>query len=125
MGGKEAVDSIVEQFYQKVLTDERVKDVWKDINVNSLKCMMKRFLRQATSGETYNVQKMYDAHRHVNNGSFPDEEQYNIVVELFIRALQELNIDTNAFLEFVDVIDTVKPYILGEVEPAVECRRKK
>ena len=66
--------------------------------------------------------KMYDVHRTVNNGTFPSEEQYNIVVELFIRSLQELGIDTVTFLEVADVIDAAKPYILGQKIP--ETRKK-
>ena len=123
LGGKEAVDTAVEQFYEKILSDERIKDIWADIKMGSLKCMMKKFLRQATSGESYDWMKMYVAHKHVNKGGFPTEEQYEIVVELFIRTLQELGIDTTTFLEVADVIDTAKPYILGEKKP--ECTRKK
>ena len=44
---------------------------------------------------------MYEAHKHVNNGQFPTEEQYDIVLEHFVGTLQELGVKEDVtMLEF-------------------------
>ncbi len=50
LGGKESVDAVIELFYVKMLADDRVKDVFKDVNMTRQRKKQKEFLAAAFGG---------------------------------------------------------------------------
>lgn len=50
LGGKDAVDAVIELFYVKMLADDRVKDVFKDVNMKRQRKKQKEFLASAFGG---------------------------------------------------------------------------
>ncbi len=50
LGGKDAVDAVIELFYVKMLADDRVKDVFKDVSMKRQRRKQKEFLAAAFGG---------------------------------------------------------------------------
>ena len=127
LGGKAAVDLAVEEFYKKIVADDRINEIWSGVKLGGLKIMMKKFLRKATGGEVdgeegrYEGRNMYEAHRHVNNGQFPTQLQYDIVLEHFAGTLQELGVNEEIVSEVAGIIESVRPQILGLDNPDSDC----
>ena len=124
LGGKAAVDLAVDEFYEKIVADDRINEIWSGVRMGGLKTMMKKFLRKATGGEVdgesggYDGGNMYESHKHVNKGQFPTQEQYDIVLEHFAGTLQELGVDAQLIGEVAAIVESVRLQILGLHNPA-------
>ena len=122
LGGKPVVDLAVGVFYKKVVSDKRISGVFSGVNLQSLMCMMKKFLRKATGGESegnggYEGRNMYEAHRTVNNGTFPTSQQYDILLQHFLDTLQYLGVKNAIIDEFEVIVESLRPQILGLENP--------
>ena len=88
-----------------------------------LKSMMKSFLRKSTGGEDddsvgkYDGRNMYEAHKHVNKGKFPTEDQFNVIGEIFVGTMVEFNVSQDVIAEVGGLVASLKPQVLGFENP--------
>lgn len=101
LGGQEAIDAVVEEFYDHVLADEQLQPYFEAIDTDELRTHQKEFLRYVTDGvEDYEGPSMHAAHAHLD-----------ITAEAFDRVATHLD----ASLRACRVADTNREELLAEV----------
>ncbi len=89
LGGKGAIDAAVEAFYVKVLSDDRIKHFFDDINMNKQRRKQKEFLSAAFGGPIPWIGKdMRKAHA----GMKLTEEHFNAAAENLQKTLEEMKV---------------------------------
>jgi len=63
LGGREAVEAVVDRFYERVLADERLASFFEDTDVDALREHQTEFVTYVTGGtDAYDGQSMRAAH---------------------------------------------------------------
>lgn len=89
LGGKGAIDAAVEAFYVKVLSDDRIKHFFDDINMNKQRRKQKEFLSAAFGGPIpWTGKDMRKAHA----GMKLTEVHFNAVAENLQKTLEEMKV---------------------------------
>ncbi len=89
LGGKGAIDAAVEAFYVKVLSDDRIKHFFDDINMNKQRRKQKEFLSAAFGGPIpWTGKDMRKAHADMKL----TEEHFNAVAENLQKTLEEMKV---------------------------------
>ncbi|USZ77721.1 group 1 truncated hemoglobin [Halorussus vallis] len=102
LGGREAVESVVDDFYDRVLTDERVVQHFEDADTTALRAHQVQFVSAVTGGPVqYTGDDMEEAHR----GMGITDEEFNAVATHLDTALDENG-----------VADEDRERVLAEVE---------
>ncbi|OUR93501.1 group 1 truncated hemoglobin [Halobacteriovorax marinus] len=113
IGGRDAVNAAVENFYTRVLADERINGFFKDIDMKSQRKKQILFLTYAFGGpNNYSGQNMRDGHaKFVAQGL--NDEHFNAVVENLAATLTELNVPAELIQEVANIAETTRADILG------------
>ncbi|HIK14635.1 MAG TPA: group 1 truncated hemoglobin [Leptolyngbyaceae cyanobacterium M33_DOE_097] len=107
LGGKAAVELAVDNFYDRVLKDDRVKHFFTDVDMNRQRAHQKAFLTYAFGGAPYYTgQTMRDAHKHVVDGMGLSSEHYDAVIEDLVLTLKELGISDELIGEVAAIAAT-------------------
>jgi hemoglobin len=86
IGGHEAVESVVDEFYDRVLNDERVVHHFEGTDTTALRAHQVQFISAVTGGPVqYTGRDMREAHR----GMGITDEEFDVVAEHLDRALAE------------------------------------
>jgi hemoglobin len=89
IGGKEAVTLAVDIFYTKVLSDTRIKDFFKNVDMTKQKKHQTMFLSYAFGGlPHYEGKNMREAHKHLTL----TEEHFQAVAECLKATLDDLKV---------------------------------
>ncbi len=114
LGGAGAVDLAVDKFYDKVLTDARIKHFFVNTDMAKQRHHQKLFLTYAFGGGNgYNGRNMRAAHAHLVDKMGLDETHFNAVVENLASTLTELGVSDELIGEVAAVAATVKTDVLG------------
>jgi hemoglobin len=90
LGGKPALDAVVESFYVKVLADNRIKHFFEDVNMNKQRRKQKEFLAAAFGGPIpWTGKDMRKAHANIPG---LNETHFNAVAENLQKTLAEFKI---------------------------------
>lgn len=66
LGGEEAIDAVVEEFYNRVLADEQLQPYFESTGTEELRTRQKGFLAYVTGGyDDYEGPSMETAHAHL------------------------------------------------------------
>ena len=102
LGGHDAVESVVNDFYDRVLSDERVIHHFEDSDTTELRAHQVQFISAVTGGPVeYSGDEMREAHR----GMGITDEEFDVVADHLDTALAEN-----------DVADEDREQVLTEVE---------
>lgn len=102
LGGHDAVESVVNDFYDRVLSDERVIHHFEDSDTTELRAHQVQFISAVTGGPVeYSGDDMREAHR----GMGITDEEFDVVADRLDTALAEN-----------DVADEDREQVLTEVE---------
>ena len=86
LGGHEAVESVVDDFYDRVLADERVVHHFEDADTTALRAHQVQFISMVTGGPVqYTGDDMEEAHR----GIGITDEEFDAVATHLDTALDE------------------------------------
>ena len=89
LGGKPAIEAVVEKFVGRTTTDPRIKHRFHNTDPGELKRLLAEFVCQATGGPCrYTGRDMKTAHA----GMDLVEDEFNAVVEDLVAALDELHV---------------------------------
>lgn len=89
LGGKPAIDAAVEAFYVKMLADNRVKDIFADINMEKQRRKQKAFLSAAFGGPIpWTGKDLRTAHE----GLGLNETHFTATAENLQKSLEELKV---------------------------------
>ena len=113
IGGQEAVAAAVDVFYQKVLSDERIKHFFDDVDMTIQFQKQKRFLTYAFGGpHKYTGLKMKEAHARLLEKGL-DASHVDAVIELLGATLKQLKVAPELIKEVADIAESVRDEVLG------------
>lgn len=113
IGGKEAINTAVTIFYEKVLNDTRVKHFFDDVDMKHQIAKQKAFLTFAFGGPNkYDGKKMTLAHSHLVDRGLNDQH-VDVIIELLGCTLKELNISDSDISEVATIAESVRGEVLG------------
>jgi hemoglobin len=93
LGGKAAVDLAVDKFYEKVLSDERIKHFFEGIDMVKQRAHQKAFLTYAFGGTSkYDGRYMREAHQDLVEKRGLSGEHFDAVAENLLETLKEMGV---------------------------------
>jgi hemoglobin len=93
LGGKAAVDLAVDKFYEKVLSDERIKHFFEGVDMVKQRAHQKAFLTYAFGGTSkYDGRYMREAHRDLVEKHGLSGEHFDAVAENLLETLKEMGV---------------------------------
>ncbi|WP_129113446.1 group I truncated hemoglobin [Halegenticoccus tardaugens] len=110
IGGREAIEAVVEDFYDKVLADERLAGYFEDHDMESLYAHQVQFISAVAGGPVqYSGADMREAHDHMDI----DQSDFDAVAEYLESALVENGVgDQNVDAIMAEVAALEEP-VLG------------
>lgn len=115
LGGQIAVDAVVETFYRKVLTDERVMDFFDDIDMENQISKQKAFLTMVFGGPVaYSGKDMREGHRHLVERGLNDSH-VDAVVELLGASLAEHGVHSGDIQQVAAIANSVRGDVLNRL----------
>ena len=111
IGGEAAVNAAVDLFYKKVLADDRIKQFFDTVDMESQHVKQKAFLTMVFGGpNNYSGKDMREAHKHMSL----TEEHFNAVAECLIGTLKELGVAQEDIDSIVSIALSVKDDVLNK-----------
>jgi hemoglobin len=93
LGGKAAVDLAVDKFYEKVLSDERIKHFFEGVDMVKQRAHQKAFLTYAFGGTSkYDGRYMREAHQDLVEKRGLSGEHFDAVAENLLETLKEMGV---------------------------------
>jgi len=130
LGGEQAVRVTVRIFYDKIVKDDRV-NLFLNTGYKLQIDHWTRFLTVAFGGPiSFSNNEIRDIHSGVNYGKYPNEDQFNAIVENLTGALKITRVPESDIVEILKVVSGLKSAILGlddeedEKEVRSEIRHK-
>ncbi|RUR18259.1 group 1 truncated hemoglobin [Legionella sp. km535] len=112
LGGQAAVNTAVDIFYRKVLTDQRVNHFFDGVDMEQQINKQKGFLTMVFGGPNYYTGKsMRDGHRHLVQKGLNDSH-VDVIIELLGATLTELGVDEHDIQEVAAIANSVRSDVL-------------
>lgn len=113
LGGEKAIDAAVDIFYKKVLSDERIKHFFDDIDMEKQRRKQKEFLTLAFGGPNkYKARSMAAAHRKLVEEQGLNDMHFDAVVENLGTTLSELNVPKDLIQKSADIANSTRDQVL-------------
>jgi hemoglobin len=113
LGGQEAVDAVIETFYRKVLSDDRISKFFDDVDMDKQMLKQKSFLTMVFGGPVkYSGKDMRDGHKHLVAQGLQDTH-VDAVIELLGAALQEHLVKKEDITEIAQIANSVRDDVLN------------
>jgi hemoglobin len=113
MGGKGAIEAVVNRFYELMLSDDRVKDFFKKTNMEKQKIHQRDFIIFALGGSTeYAGKDMRSAHQHLVDHKGLSDMHFDATVENLVTALRDLNVPEAMIAEAGKIVESTRNDIL-------------
>lgn len=110
LGGKAAIDAVVDAFYVKVLADDRVKHFFDDVSMDKQRRKQKDFLSAAFGGPLlWTGKDMRKAHA----GMGLTEKHFNAIAENLVNTLKDFKVKQELIDQVVAIALTTKDDVLG------------
>ncbi|MGK0186899.1 MAG: hemoglobin [Verrucomicrobiales bacterium] len=114
IGGKAALDAAVDQFYVKVLKDERVNFFFEDVNMKRQHNRQKAFIAAALGApKPWKGKDMRKAHASMEI----KESHFNVIAEHLQTTLEELKVPNDLVAQVMAVVGSTKDAILNKAKP--------
>lgn len=115
LGGKAAIDAVVDAFYVKVLADKRVNDFFADVSMDKQRRKQKEFLSAAFGGPLpWTGKDMRKAHE----GMGLTEEHFNAIAENLVGTLKDFKVKQELIDQVVAIAVSTKDDVLGRPKKA-------
>ena len=112
LGGQVAVNTAVDIFYRKILTDQRVNHFFDGIDMEQQIIKQKGFLTMVFGGPNYYTGKgMREGHRHLVRMGLNDSH-VDIIIEHLAATLTELSVGDEDILQVATIANSVRSDIL-------------
>ena len=112
LGGQEAVNTAVDIFYRKVLTDDRVNYFFDGVDMEQQIQKQKGFLTMVFGGpNNYTGKNMRDGHRHLVKRGLNDTH-VDIIIEHLGSTLKELGANDQDISEVAAIANSVRDDVL-------------
>jgi hemoglobin len=105
LGGQEAINAVVEEFYARVLADEKVRDLFKNTDMEKQKRHQAAFIAYATGGPNrYQGRTIKKAHE----GLGITEEQFMAVATHLSDSLKHFNVPQHLIDQVIELFASLK-----------------
>lgn len=113
LGGEPAFQSAVDEFYRRMLTDERVADFFEDVDMEGQIAKQKAFLTFVTGGPAaYTGRDMRTAHAHLVARGLADEH-VDVVIEHLGATLLAMGASPDDVEAVAALAESVRADVLG------------
>lgn len=110
LGGRAAIESVVDEFYDRVLADEDVNHHFEDVDMEALRNHQKLFIESVTGGPAeYDGREMADAHA----GLGITEAEFDVVAEHLDGALAAHDVPDDDREAVLSQVAGLKPAIVS------------
>ncbi len=100
LGGTEAIDVVVDKFYNRILQDDRIKHFFTNIDMVKQRAHQKAFLTYALGGtDTYDGRYMRQAHKELVEKHGLNNEHFEAVAEDLMETLKEMGVSQDLLAE--------------------------
>ena len=114
LGGTDAVNAAVDKFYDKVLTDDRIKHFFKDVDMDRQAKHQKQFLTYALGGAPdYPGKTMRNAHKRLVEDMGLSDEHFDAVLENLGKTLKELGVSNDLISDAVSIAESTRNDVLN------------
>jgi hemoglobin len=112
LGGQKAVDTVVETFYAKVLSDDRIASFFDNVDMDKQKVKQKSFLTMVFGGpKQYSGKSMRHGHKHLVARGLNDSH-VDAVIELLGASLKEHGVADSDISEVAAIANSVRDDVL-------------
>jgi hemoglobin len=112
LGGREAVGSVVETFYRKVLSDGRISSFFDDVDMDRQISKQEAFLTMVFGGPAaYSGKDLRNGHQHLVERGLKDAH-VDAVIELLGESLSEHGAAASDIAEVAAIANSVRNDIL-------------
>ncbi len=113
LGGHDAVEAAVDNFYRKVLTDDRVSSFFEDVDMDRQRAKQKAFLTMAFGGpHNYSGRDMRTAHaRLVAKGL--NDSHVDAIIELLGATLREMGVADGLIQQVAAIAESTRNDVLN------------
>lgn len=113
LGGEPAFTAAVDEFYRRMLSDERVARFFDDVDMDGQIAKQKAFLTYVTGGPAeYTGQAMREAHAHLRERGLADGH-VDVVIEHLGGTLATLGAKPADIAEVAALAESVRGDVLG------------
>jgi hemoglobin len=113
LGGQTAVEAVVETFYRKVLTDERINQYFDDVDMERQINKQKAFLTMVFGGPAvYSGKDMREGHKHLVARGLNDSH-VDAVIELLGQSLTEHGVSQSDISDIAGIANSVRNDVLN------------
>lgn len=113
LGGAPAMQTAVDQFYRRMLTDERVARFFDDVDMEGQIAKQRSFLTFVTGGPAeYTGKDMRAAHAHLLEKGL-DDSHVDVVIQHLGETLKELGAAEADIEEVATLAESVRDDVLG------------
>jgi hemoglobin len=113
LGGEPAVEAAVDNFYRKVLSDDRVSRFFESVDMDRQRAKQKAFLTMAFGGPNdYTGKDMRRAHAHLVEKGL-DDTHVDAIIELLGATLSELGVDQALIAKVAAIAESVRDDVLS------------
>ncbi|MFC6837910.1 group I truncated hemoglobin [Halomarina ordinaria] len=113
LGGHEAVESVVNDFYDRVLDDERVVHHFEDSNTTELRAHQVQFISAVTGGP---VEYSGDDMRAAHSGMGITDSEFTVVAGHLDTALAENGVSDEDRERVLETVEELRPEIVEITE---------
>lgn len=111
LGGQEAIDVVVDDFYDRVLEDERVDHHFEETDLEELRQHMKRFVGSVTGGPVdYDGRGLAAAHQHLGI----TESEFDVVAEHLAETLVDHDVPEPEREALLSTVADTKPAVVSD-----------
>ena len=113
LGGSAAVEAAVDNFYRKVLSDDRVSAFFDDVDMDRQRAKQKAFLTMAFGGpHNYSGKDMRTGHAHLVAKGLNDSH-VNAIVEILGGTLRDMGVAENLIQQVGAIAESTRNDVLG------------
>lgn len=113
IGGRAVVDSVVDRFYDYMLTDDRVKHFFTNVNMDKQRQHQKDFITYALGGSTkYDGKDLRSAHQHLVDRLGLSDAHFDATVENLVTAMRDLNVPGDLIEEAGKIVESTRNEVL-------------
>lgn len=118
LGGSEGIETAVEIFYRKMLTDEKVRRFFDGVDMDRQMAKQAAFLTMVTGGPAhYTGRDMQAAHAHLLAQGLTDSH-VDCVIEHLGATLRELGVGEAQVQKVAALADSLRDVVLGRLKAA-------
>jgi hemoglobin len=110
IGGREAVEAVVDEFYDRVLADDRLVEFFEDQDMAELRAHQVQFISAVAGGPVeYSGQDMREAHDHLDIS----EAEFDAVASHLEDALHAQGVDDENVEAILSEVASLKAPVVG------------